>query len=124
MLSKPDVIYNIHSRFITPIPYTLCPICPMPYMSLGDIPSALEDLDKAIQLGKDRGAAAAAQAYTQRALIHSLNGNEDKALKDFTKAAELGNAFARSVVVQMNPYAAMCNRMLADAINQLRGEPI
>ncbi|PFX26947.1 tetratricopeptide repeat protein 36 homolog [Stylophora pistillata] len=110
-----------------------CQICPLRsscfnnraqlWRLKGDIPSALEDLDKAIQLGKDRGAAAA-QAHTQRALIHSLNGNEDKALKDFTKAAELGNAFARSVVVQMNPYAAMCNRMLADAINQLRGEPI
>lgn len=91
-------------------------------MTLGDIPSALEDLNKAIQLGEDRGTATA-QAYTQRALIHRLNGNEDKALEDFTKAAELGSAFAKSMVVQLNPYAAMCNRMLADAINKLRGEP-
>lgn len=91
-------------------------------MTLGDIPSALEDLNKAIQLGEDRGAATT-QAYTQRALIHRLNGNEDKALEDFTKAAELGSAFAKSMVVQLNPYAAMCNRMLADAINKLRGEP-
>lgn len=91
-------------------------------MTLGDIPSALEDLNKAIQLGEDRGAATA-QAYTQRALIHRLNGNEDKALEDFTKAAELGSAFAKSMVVQLNLYAAMCNRMLADAINKLRGEP-
>ncbi|PFX12264.1 hypothetical protein AWC38_SpisGene23804 [Stylophora pistillata] len=37
----------------------------------GDIPSALEDLDKAIQLGKARDAAAA-QVHTQRALIHRL----------------------------------------------------
>ncbi|PFX19095.1 Tetratricopeptide repeat protein 36 [Stylophora pistillata] len=88
----------------------------------GDMPSALEDLDKAIQQRKDRGVVAS-QAYTQRALIHRLNCNEDKALEDFTKAANLSNAFARSMVVQMNPYAAMCNRMLADAINQLRGEP-
>ncbi|XP_027049472.1 tetratricopeptide repeat protein 36 homolog [Pocillopora damicornis] len=109
-----------------------CEICPLRsscfnnraqlWRLKGDIPSALEDLNKAIQLGEDRGAATA-QAYTQRALIHRLNGNEDKALEDFTKAAELGSTFAKSMVVQLNPYAAMCNRMLADAINKLRGEP-
>ena len=90
--------------------------------SLGDIPRALEDLNKAIDLGKDHGAAAA-QAYTQRGLIHRLNGDEEKAQADFAKAAALGSAFAKSMVVQMNPYAAMCNKMLAEAINKLKGEP-
>lgn len=41
---------------------------------------------------------------------------------DFIKAAALGSTFAKSVVVQMNPYAAMCNKMLAEAINKLKGE--
>ena len=90
--------------------------------SLGDIPRALEDLNKAIDLGKDHGTAAA-QAYTQRGLIHRLNGDEEKAQADFAKAAALGSAFAKSMVVQMNPYAAMCNKMLAEAINKLKGEP-
>lgn len=90
--------------------------------SSGDISSALEDLNKAIELSRGKGAAAT-QAYTQRGLIHRLNGAEEKALEDFTKAAELGSAFAKTMVVQMNPYAAMCNKMLADAINKLKGEP-
>lgn len=64
----------------------------------------------------------AAQAYTQRGLIHRLNGEEEKAHDDFIKAAALGSTFAKSVVVQMNPYAAMCNKMLAEAINKLKGE--
>ncbi|KAL9970236.1 hypothetical protein ACROYT_G022576 [Oculina patagonica] len=88
----------------------------------GDVSSALEDLKKAIELSKDRGSAAS-QAYTQRGLIHRLNGAEEQALDDFTKAAELGSAFAKTMVVQMNPYAAMCNKMLAEAINKLKGEP-
>ena len=90
--------------------------------SSGDISSALEDLNKAIELSRGKGAPAA-QAYTQRGLIQRLNGAEEKALEDFTKAAELGSAFAKTMVVQMNPYAAMCNKMLADAINKLKGEP-
>ena len=94
----------------------------MLFLSLGDISNALEDLNKAIELSRDKGAAAA-QAYTQRGLIHRLNGAEEKALEDFSKAAELGSAFAKTMVVQLNPYAAMCNKMLAEAINKLRGEP-
>ena len=92
------------------------------FFSSGDISSALEDLNKAIELSRDK-AAAAAQAYTQRGLIHRLNGVEEKALEDFTKAAELGSAFAKTMVVQLNPYAAMCNKMLAEAINKLKGQP-
>ena len=88
---------------------------------LGDVTRALEDLNKAIDLAKGRGTAAA-QAYTQRGLIHRLNGEEDEAREDFEKAAALGSAFAKSMVVQMNPYAAMCNKMLTEAINKLKGE--
>ena len=90
--------------------------------SLGDVTHALEDLNKAIDLGRDHGAAAA-QAYTQRGLIHRLHGDEERAREDFTKGAALGSAFAKSMAVQMNPYAAMCNKMLSEAINKLKGEP-
>lgn len=82
----------------------------------------LEDQNKAIELSRNKGAAAA-QAYTQRGLIHRLNEVEEKALEDFSKATELGSAFAKTMAVQMNPYAAMCNKMLAEAINKLKGEP-
>ena len=43
---------------------------------------------------------------------------------DFEKAALLGSSFARNQLVAMNPYAAMCNKMLADVIGKLqRGDP-
>ena len=84
---------------------------------------ALEDLNKAIELGGEKGASSA-QAYTQRGLIRRLNGNEDGALEDFTKASALGSAFAKTVVVQMNPYAAMCNKMLAEAVSKLKEGPL
>lgn len=83
---------------------------------------ALEDQNKAIELSRNKGGAAA-HAYTQRGLIHRLNEVEEKALEDFSEATELGSAFAKTMAVQMNPYAAMCNKMLAQAIQKLKGEP-
>lgn len=35
-------------------------------------------------------------------------------------AARLGNRFAQSQVVRMNPYAKLCNRMLCEAMQKLR----
>ncbi|KAK3733473.1 hypothetical protein QZH41_002067, partial [Actinostola sp. cb2023] len=83
----------------------------------GDIHNAMNDLDKAIEL--EQHGAAAAQAYTQRGLIHKLQGNDDDAYHDFQMGAQLGNKFAKSMAIQSNPYAAMCNKMLAEAIGKL-----
>ena len=94
------------------------------FFSSGDINRALEDLNKAIDLSKDHGADAAAQAYTQRGLIHRLNREDKQAYEDFSKAAALGSTFAKSMVVQLNPYAAMCNKMLAEAISKLKGDSL
>ncbi|XP_022090386.1 tetratricopeptide repeat protein 36-like [Acanthaster planci] len=85
----------------------------------GDVIGAFEDLNHAIELSGGRGKAAC-QAYTQRALINRLEGHDDEALSDFKMAACLGSAFARSQVVRMNPYAAMCNQMLSDVIGRLK----
>ena len=80
-------------------------------------------MNHAIELSNGRSKAAC-QAYTQRGLIRRLEGNNEDALEDFKKAACLGSTFARSQVVQMNPYAAMCNQMLSDVIGRLQaGEP-
>ncbi|EDO47811.1 predicted protein [Nematostella vectensis] len=86
----------------------------------GDNQSAMEDLNKAIELSHEHGAAAA-QAYTQRGLLHRLEGNDEAASEDFQHGATLGNAFAKAMTVQLNPYAAMCNKMLAEAIGKLSG---
>ncbi|PIK39758.1 putative tetratricopeptide repeat protein 36 [Apostichopus japonicus] len=85
----------------------------------GDVPGALEDLNMAIMLSNGQGKPAC-QAFTQRGMIYRLEGQDDQALNDFKRAAALGGEFARSQVVLMNPYAAMCNKMLSDVISKLR----
>ncbi|XP_028418750.1 tetratricopeptide repeat protein 36 homolog [Dendronephthya gigantea] len=85
----------------------------------GDKESASSDLDKALELSHYEGNVAG-QAFTQRALIHRLNGDDDAALEDFKKGAKMGNSFAKSQIAEMNSYAALCNQMLAQAIDKLR----
>lgn len=89
----------------------------------GDVQGALQDLNKAIELCHGRGNVAC-QAYTQRGLIKRLDGDEDGAKEDLRNAANLGGQFAKQLLVTLNPYAALCNQMLAEVMNKLRsGEP-
>ncbi|XP_001516245.1 tetratricopeptide repeat protein 36 [Ornithorhynchus anatinus] len=85
-----------------------------------DVTGALQDLDRAITLSRGRGRAAC-QGYVQRGLLARLDGREDDARQDFERAARLGSPFARRQLVLLNPYAALCNRMLADMMGHLRG---
>jgi len=50
--------------------------------------------------------------------FHRL-GNEKASLDDFTRAAELGSAFAKQQVLLLNPYAAACNQMLSKMMKQM-----
>ena len=84
----------------------------------GDVDGALSDLHTALELSEGQGEAAK-QAFTQRGIIRKMRGDEDKAVSDFKKASNLGSLFARSQLVRMNPYAAMCNNMLSEAIGKL-----
>ncbi|XP_042333290.1 tetratricopeptide repeat protein 36 [Sceloporus undulatus] len=86
----------------------------------GDVAGALEDLDTALRLSKGTGSVAC-QGFVQRGLIRRLQGQEDEARGDFEQAARLGSAFARQQLVQMNPYAALCNQMLSEVMKQLQG---
>lgn len=53
-----------------------------------------------------------------------LTGMDEAALEDFKKAAKLGGQFAKEMVVALNPYAALCNQMLADMLKKVQsGEP-
>ncbi|XP_023576966.1 tetratricopeptide repeat protein 36 isoform X2 [Octodon degus] len=81
---------------------------------------ALEDLERAVALSGGRGRAAR-QGFVQRGLLARLQGRDDDARRDFERAARLGSPFARRQLVLLNPYAALCNRMLADMMGQLRG---
>ena len=79
----------------------------------GDNASAVNDLNKAIELSAGKGLAAS-QAFVQRGMICNLNEDKEAALKDFKCAAKLGNSFAKQKITEMNPYAALCNQMLCE----------
>ena len=49
-----------------------------------------------------------------------ISGDDGGALEDFKIAASLGNDFAKQMVVQLNPYAALCNQMLSEVIGKIR----
>lgn len=57
---------------------------------------------------------AGTKALCQRGLLHRLAGREDEAKRDFEVAAKHGSAFARTQLVNLNPYATMCNTMLRE----------
>ncbi|XP_060228847.1 tetratricopeptide repeat protein 36 isoform X2 [Meriones unguiculatus] len=80
---------------------------------------ALEDLERAVTLSGGRGRAAR-QSFVQRGLLARFQGRDEDARRDFEQAARLGSLFARRQLVLLNPYAALCNRMLADMMGQLR----
>lgn len=44
----------------------------------------------------------------------------DLARDDFARAADLGSKFAKSQLVELNPYAALCNQMLRKVMSDLK----
>lgn len=76
-------------------------------------------MNNAINLSEGIGKVAC-QAFSQRGLINQLQGKKQQALNDFQEAAKLGSAFAKTMLVQMNPYAALCNQMLAEVMQKLQ----
>ncbi|XP_053729784.1 tetratricopeptide repeat protein 36 [Synchiropus splendidus] len=89
----------------------------------GHTAGALEDLDRAVSLSGGAGRTAC-QALVQRGLLHRLASQDDKARADFESAAALGSQFARQQAVLLNPYAALCNKMLSEVIQQLRNPQV
>ncbi|XP_073706945.1 tetratricopeptide repeat protein 36 [Garra rufa] len=84
----------------------------------GDTNGAIEDLERAISLSGSVGRSAC-QALVQRGLLLRLSGRDEEARVDFERAAALGSEFAQQQAVILNPYAALCNRMLSEVINKL-----
>lgn len=85
---------------------------------------ALADLEKAIELSASRGEEVARKkALCQRALLHRLQGKDVESRADLEAAAALGSDFAKTQLVALNPYAALCNQMLGDMFAKMqRGE--
>ncbi|KAI8063591.1 tetratricopeptide repeat protein 36-like protein [Gongronella butleri] len=76
---------------------------------------ALADLDKVVQLGVGQPKVLR-QAYTQRAIIKRQQGDEKGAREDFELGAKFGNPLARNFTVNENPYAKLCNAMMAEVM--------
>ena len=81
--------------------------------------SAMKDLDMAIRLSQGKGKAGSS-ALCQRGVLLRKEGRDDDAIEDFKKAATHGSGFAKAMVVEMNPYAAMCNAMLKNVFTALQ----
>ncbi|XP_049873085.1 tetratricopeptide repeat protein 36 homolog [Pectinophora gossypiella] len=80
---------------------------------------AMADLDRALELTADKRSRARALALCQRGVLLRRRGDTDNARAAFTEAAKLGSGFAKKQVVELNPYAALCNQMLSQV---MRGE--
>jgi len=80
---------------------------------------AMNDLHEAIRLSNGEGKAAT-QALCQRAMLYQISHRNEDAKSDWTQAANLGCQFAKNQLAQMNPYAALCNKMLYEAFSSLK----
>lgn len=58
-------------------------------------------------------------------MCFAQEGRDDDAAADFKLAAAEGSGFAKSMLVEMNPYAAMCNAMLRNVFTSMAsgGDP-
>ncbi|XP_055691363.1 tetratricopeptide repeat protein 36 homolog [Lutzomyia longipalpis] len=88
------------------------------YRLLGNDEAALSDLEEALKLSGGTGRTGC-RALCQRGLLRRKNGDDDGARSDFKSATNLGSKFAHGQLIEMNPYAALCNQMLRDAFQKL-----
>ncbi|XP_053609014.1 tetratricopeptide repeat protein 36 [Plodia interpunctella] len=82
---------------------------------------AMSDIDRALHLTEGKRSRARALALCQRGVLLRKRGADADARAAFTEAAKLGSGFAKKQVVELNPYAALCNQMLSQV---MRGEDI
>ncbi|CAH2265155.1 tetratricopeptide repeat protein 36 homolog [Pararge aegeria] len=77
---------------------------------------AIQDLDRVLQLTEGQASRARALALCQRGVLMRKRGADDQARAAFTEAAKLGSGFAKKQIVELNPYAALCNQMLSQVM--------
>ncbi|KAJ3624985.1 hypothetical protein MTP99_018572 [Tenebrio molitor] len=80
---------------------------------------AFDDLTKAIELAGTIQKKTLSQALCQRGTLHRRESRFELAREDFEIAAQMGNQFAKSQLVELNPYAALCNQMLRKVMDTL-----
>ncbi|XP_045448387.1 tetratricopeptide repeat protein 36 [Melitaea cinxia] len=77
---------------------------------------AMKDLDYVLKLTDGKKTRARALALCQRGVLLRKRGDDDNARAAFAEAAKLGSGFAKKQVVELNPYAALCNQMLSQVM--------
>ncbi|XP_065075655.1 tetratricopeptide repeat protein 36 homolog [Ochlerotatus camptorhynchus] len=85
------------------------------YRYLGNEKAALEDIEQALKLS-NRSGRTGCRALCQRGVLRRKNKDTDGAREDFEAAAKLGSQFARTQLIELNPYAALCNQMLREVM--------
>ncbi|XP_019880872.1 tetratricopeptide repeat protein 36 homolog [Aethina tumida] len=90
------------------------------YQYLRKFEDAFNDLTTAIDLSNEHHKKTLSQAHCQRGILHKRADRMELAKVDFEIASKLGNHFAKSQLVEMNPYAALCNRMLRQVMETLK----
>ncbi|KAI9286582.1 hypothetical protein BC943DRAFT_351387 [Umbelopsis sp. AD052] len=87
------------------------------YRLKNDLESAVTDLEQAMKHGVGQPKVLR-QAYTQRAIIRKQQGNLEGAQADFERGAKFGNPIAKSITVNENPYAKMCNQIMLEVMGR------
>ncbi|XP_053676787.1 tetratricopeptide repeat protein 36 homolog [Anopheles nili] len=85
------------------------------YRLLGKENDALLDIEKALELSNQSGRTGC-RALCQRGIMKRKNDDIDGARQDFEAAAKLGSKFARTQLIELNPFAALCNQMLREVM--------
>ncbi|XP_058831827.1 tetratricopeptide repeat protein 36 homolog [Topomyia yanbarensis] len=85
------------------------------YRYSGNDEAALNDIERALQLS-NRSGRTGCRAFCQRGVLRRKHNDTDGARADFEEAAKLGSKFARTQLIELNPYAALCNQMLREVM--------
>ena len=75
----------------------------------------MQDLNTALELPR-MPARVRELLLVQRGVLLHVGGEDERARADFEAAAAMGNAFAKQQAVRLNPFARLCNQMMAQAL--------
>ncbi|XP_065361273.1 tetratricopeptide repeat protein 36 homolog [Calliphora vicina] len=80
--------------------------------------AALDDLNHALEHSLTQSKTKC-HALCQRGVLYRKQKKLEEARTDFEAAAKMGSKFAKQQLVEINPFAALCNQMLRQAFEQL-----
>jgi len=81
---------------------------------------ALADLSRSIELSGDSFPLTKCRALCQQGMIRRKTGDVEGARESFNESAKLGSKFARQQLVDLNPYAQLCNQMVTKLLSDMK----